>query len=347
MPIRVGSDFSGLDTAYWALRRLQIPFRHVFACDCNGVSLKVLKWLQPEIVFPDVTSRDLASIPAVDLFTFGPPCQSYSRQGNRQGSACEQGQLGVFSLSYILHRRPKIALMEQVPDIEGSEFFTLVQQELNEAGYSLYWQVLKSCEYGVPQTRERMYLVALMDPAVEFSFPDARPCCSASSLIDKLPPDRFQVLPDIGPAGGLTRQKNVIQQLERCLANSELNPFVTPVFVTSGASAQRSNFMVGMCMTITRSEALRQGYWCTMKGGFLEPHEVARFQGFPDGFLDWRNLGITDAQFCALLGNAMTFNVILHLLPRLLRASGFVTDVETARLISIANAHHPRRQWDN
>ena len=123
MELRVGSDFSGLDTAYWALRRLRIPFRHVFACDCDRASLKVLQFLQPEAIYEDVRSRNIAEMPEVDLFTFGPPCQSYSRQGNRAGDSCELGQLGLFSLAYILHRKPRIALMEQVKDVVRSDFF--------------------------------------------------------------------------------------------------------------------------------------------------------------------------------------------------------------------------------
>ena len=341
MTLRVGSDFSGLDTAYWALCRLGIPFRHVFACDCDKASLKVLRFLQPEVIYEDVRLRNIAEMPGVDLFTYGPPCQPYSPQGNRAGDSIEMGQLGLFSLAYILHHKPKITLMEQVKDVAQSDFFQLVLKELAKAGYSLYAQVLKSSDYGVPQARERIYLVALLDPVEEFSFPEPVPCCSASSLIDQLAPEQFQVAPDIGPAGGKTRQNNVLQQLQLCI-DSGVNPYQEPVFVTSGASSSRCNYMVGLCMTITRSEAQRQGFWCTTKGGVLEPHEVARFQGFPDNFLDWRSLGIPDSQFCALLGNAMTFNVLLHLLPRLLRASGIVTTRQAASMIRIANAHHPR-----
>ena len=344
MVLRVGSDFSGLDTAYWALRRRGVPFRHVFACDCDGASLKVLRFLQPEVIYEDVRSRNVAEMPEVDIFTFGPPCQSYSRQGNRAQDSCEMGQLGIFSLAYILHCKPRIALMEQVKDVVHSGFFQLVLSQLANAGYNLYSQILKSSDYGVPQTRERVYLVALLNPVSEFTFPDPVPCCSATSLIDQLPPERFQMVPDIGPAGGETRQKNVLEQLQCCI-ESGVNPYEAPVFISSGASSSRCNYMVGQCMTITRTEALRQGFWCTTKGGFLEPHEVARFQGFPDNFLDWRSLGITDSHFCALLGNAMTFNVLLHLLPSLLRASGSVSNHQANQMIRTARAHHPRRAW--
>ena len=344
MELRVGSDFSGLDTAFWALRRLGIPFRHCFACDCERASLKVLNYLRPEVLYEDVRSRNISEMAEVDLFTFGPPCQSYSRQGNRAADSVELGQLGLYSVAYILHHKPRIALMEQVKDVVQSEFFQLVLNKLATAGYSLYSQILRTYDYGVPQARERVYLVALLNPVSEFSFPDPVPCCSARELIDVLPPERFQLIPDLGPAGVETKQRNVVQQLQLCI-ESGVNPYEIEVFVTSGASSSRSSWMAGRIQTITRSEALRGGYWSTTKGGFLNPTEVARFQGFPDNFLNYCSLDITDSQFCALLGNAMSFNVLLHLLPSLLRASGIVTNHQADQMIKIANAHHPRRAW--
>jgi hypothetical protein len=86
--------------------------------------------------------------------------------------------------------------------------------------------------------------------------------------------------------------------------------------------------MVDTCMTITRTEGQRQSIWCTGKGGFLEPHELAMLQGFPNGFLDWQSLGIRGLQFGALIGNAMTLNVLLHLIPNVLRADGILPEDE-------------------
>lgn len=344
-PIRIGSDFTGLDTPYWAFRRLQLPCRHVFACDCDPSSLKVLQFLQPEKIYTDVRERDIASMPPVDLFSFGPPCQPYSPQGKRQRDDCELGQLGIFSLAYIMRRKPPMVLMEQVPSVRTSEFMKLVCSSLRDSGYSVHVDILKSCNYGVPQARERIYLIGLLCPKTPFVFPPPIQCPPVSGFIDRLPPDEFQYLPDVGPQGGQTRVVNVRRQLEECVAK-DVNPFETCVFITSGASQSRCNHMVDTCMTITRTEGIRQSIWCTQKGGFLEPHELAMLQGFPEGFLDWKTLGILQSQFGGLIGNAMTLNVLLHLIPNTLKADGHLTEVEYNIAMQKAMAHHPRVRFE-
>jgi hypothetical protein len=104
--------------------------------------------------------------------------------------------------------------------------------------------------------------------------------------------------------------------------------------------------MLDTCMTITRTEGQRQSIWCTGKGGFLEPHELAMLQGFPNGFLDWQSLGIRGLQFGALIGNAMTLNVLLHLIPNVLRADGILPEDEYRIAIQKARAHHPRVRFE-
>lgn len=75
---------------------------------------------------------------------------------------------------------------------------------------------------------------------------------------------------------------------------------------------------------------------------FLEPHELAMLQGFPNGFLDWQSLGIRGSQFGALIGNAMMLNILLHLIPNMLRADGILPEDECRIAIQKARAHHPR-----
>lgn len=204
-------------------------------------------------------------------------------------------------------------------------------------------QKLTCSDYGVPQSRERLYLVAI-HRAAQFAFPAPIPCWAVDLFIDVLPPGKFATHPAPGPKGGATKTNNVLRQLESCVEEG-LNPFITPVFVNSGASGKRCNKMIGKCMTITRTEASRQGYWCTTKGGFLELHEMARLQGFPDNFIPWKDLGISAAEWGGLLGNAMSLNVVLCLAPEMLQAGGFLGPGELTALRARAAGHNPMQAF--
>ena len=343
--VHVGSDFSGLDTAVWALRYLGIPFTHRFACDSDSASQKVLAHLSPKKIFTDIRSRSLAEAETVDLYTFGPPCQSYSKSGKRARDHCELGQLALYSVAYVVRHKPKMLIMEQVPDITDSEdFMQLILAELQGAGYTLHMQCLRSCDYGLPQSRVRLYLVGILNPQSEFVFPEPIPMPTLSSFIEPLSGEAFELLPGLGPRGGTTRLANVTAQLEACV-ESGLNPFSSPVVIASGASKSRCNKMVGMIMTITKTEAARGGYWCTTKGGFLDLDEMARLQGFWTGFLPWTELHLSEAQFGGLIGNAMSLNILMHLLPPLLLSSGYITQSEFQALKVKAAVYHPKNHF--
>ena len=142
--VRLSSDFSGLDTVAWAFKYLGLPHRNVAACDINKASLQVLQHLEPEWLGSDVRQRQIDRMPPSDLHSFGAPCQSYSKSGKRARNECELGQLANYAIDYIEHHKPRMILMEQVPDIVSSEDYLLeLLARLSRSGYSVNMQVLK------------------------------------------------------------------------------------------------------------------------------------------------------------------------------------------------------------
>ena len=337
--VRLGSDFAGLDSGAFALQLLGLPFERTFACDAAAHSLKVLSYGGAQHIFTDITQRALERTPAVDLYLFGPPCQPFSTSGQREGLNAADGCLALHSLAYILHHRPSMIVMEQVPNVlkVADDMMTLIFSELRTAGYSLSSKLIRSDAYGVPQMRERLYLVGVRFPVSEFRFPDEVPCPPVASFIDPLPAGRFQVLPE---GASQLRARNVEEQIEKRV-NSGVNPLERAVFVASGASSSRCHSTVDVCMTITRTEAARLGYWCSLKGGFLEARELGRLQGFPDDLIPWKDLEISESQFGALVGNAMSLNVLMHLLPCVLRSGGFITEDACRSCLQAAVRFHP------
>jgi len=103
----------------------------------------------------------------LDLLFGGPPCQSFSLAGKKLGIEDERGLLLFQIARFAKAFKPKVVLMEQVKGLLGSkgrngergEVFQLLIDDLESAGYTLKWRVLLAADYGVPQLRERLFIV--------------------------------------------------------------------------------------------------------------------------------------------------------------------------------------------
>ena len=121
----------------------------------------------------------------VDLITYGFPCQDISIAGKQQGFVNDSGEStrsGLFfeALRIIKELRPRYAIAENVKALTSTKFkneFATVLSSLEEAGYNNYWRVLNAKDYGVPQNRERVFIVSIRRDVDEgdFQFPDKEP----------------------------------------------------------------------------------------------------------------------------------------------------------------------------
>ena len=112
--------------------------------------------------YGDITRIDARDLPDFDLLVGGFPCQAFSDAGTRRGFADPRGTL-FFELARIVReKRPRLLLFENVKGLlshqEGRTFLRIVT-DLDALGYDLQWQVLNSTDFGVPQNRERVFLV--------------------------------------------------------------------------------------------------------------------------------------------------------------------------------------------
>lgn len=125
----------------------------------------------------------------LDLLFGGPPCQAFSQIGKRASLNDERGMLLFEIIRFAEVFRPRAILIEQVkgllnaPDHTGKPggVFSLLLQQLEQLGYLPKWQVINAADYGVPQLRQRVFIVALRAP-YEFRFPQpthARPAQAA------------------------------------------------------------------------------------------------------------------------------------------------------------------------
>ena len=171
--VKVLSLFSGIGAFEKALTNLNIPYELVGFSEIDkyaSVSYCAIHNVSPHLNLGDITQIDENSLPKdIDLITYGFPCQDISMAGNQKGFFNEDNsktRSGLFfdALRIIEATQPKIAIAENVKALTYKNFskeFELVKQGLDEAGYNNYYQVMNGRNYGIPQNRERVFIVSI------------------------------------------------------------------------------------------------------------------------------------------------------------------------------------------
>ena len=309
----------------FALKRLGVPFRHVFSCDNDKAVRQFIKHHHaPEHYYDDVQTRDNEQAPHVQLYTGGPPCQSFSMAGKRRAMKDPRAACLWSSLDYIVCQKPVAILMEETDNfpVIAEDALNMLLGCLQECGYVYAWTYLNTIDYGVPQSRRRFYLQAVLRSEVKqpLSFP--APLTRRARLVDFMPPPAagpIQVLPD--HAAHAAR----VQQALNKHAERGVNPFVTPICVDAGASDGWSTSKVDHTMTLTRSHCGSRSYWLTSAGRYLDVEDFARLQGFDPAWLDSEGAQVSATAAGHMLGNAMSINVLEFVLPGLLFSANLIS----------------------
>lgn len=189
MKIKVGSDFSGVGAFNQALNRLGINYEEVFACDMDKYSRQtfIQNYGEPSYFPENVYDREIPAV-SLDIYMTSPPCQAFSIAGKRLGKEDERGILFFNSLEFIKKNKPRFFIFENVrgllshdkvnkKDKVGRTFTEWVEhlggKSVNGVAtmmpiedsvpYHLHWKVLNAKNHGVPQNRERVFLIGIRD----------------------------------------------------------------------------------------------------------------------------------------------------------------------------------------
>ncbi len=127
----------------------------------------------------DITKIDAKDIPAHDMLCAGFPCQSFSIAGKRLGFEDTRGTMFFEIARIVEHHRPKILLLENVKGLvnhDKGKTFKLILDTLVNLGYAVKYKVLNAKDYGIPQKRERIFIVGFLDKnaADRFEWPEKR-----------------------------------------------------------------------------------------------------------------------------------------------------------------------------
>jgi DNA (cytosine-5)-methyltransferase 1 len=164
--VRYLSLFSGIGGFELGLAaagdRLGIDFQCVGYSEIDKWAIKTYVRHFDHRALGDVTQIEPAALPEFELLVAGFPCQPFSSAGDRQGFDDSRGTL-FFDVARILqHSRPRHFILENVPGILGHGFgqtFATIVGVLTRLGYCVEWQVLDSQDHGVPQSRQRVFIV--------------------------------------------------------------------------------------------------------------------------------------------------------------------------------------------
>lgn len=186
--LKVLSLFSGIGAFEKALERLNIEHKVLAYCEIDKHASKaysIIHGIPESKNLCDVTTLDIWDVEEpVDLITYGFPCQDISVAGRQKGFTDDDGnrtRSGLFfeALRIIDEHRPKFAIAENVKALTSKKFaeeFKIVLESLEEIGYRNYWQVLNAKDYGIPQNRERVFIISIREDVDKgFTFPDAIP----------------------------------------------------------------------------------------------------------------------------------------------------------------------------
>jgi DNA (cytosine-5)-methyltransferase 1 len=180
--IKVGSDFSGVGAFNQALMRLGIDYEEVFACDMNKYARQTFidNYKEPKYYPTNVYEREIP-LESLDIYMTSPPCQAFSLAGKRLGKDDKRGILFFNSLEFIQVNKPRYFIFENVKGLLSDDNGKTFNEWVNLLGgksvnglpvlfayedsvpYHLYWKVLNAKEHGVPQNRERVFLIGIRD----------------------------------------------------------------------------------------------------------------------------------------------------------------------------------------
>ena len=185
--LNVLSLFSGIGAFEKALERERVLFRVMNFCEIDKYASKsycAIHGVSEKINLRDVSTVKTAELHDVNLITYGFPCQDISQAGHQKGFFDKNGNTtrsGLFfaALKIIKDTKPQYAIAENVKALTSKKFtneFKTVLDSLEQAGYNNYYKVLNAKDFGVPQNRERVFIVSIRkDIDFKFTFPVGEP----------------------------------------------------------------------------------------------------------------------------------------------------------------------------
>jgi DNA (cytosine-5)-methyltransferase 1 len=257
----------------------------------------------------DLNTLTPQEIPAHDILTGGFPCQPFSIAGRRAGFDDARSNVFYKILEILDHHKPRCVVLENVKNLtthDNKNTFKVIREELEKRGYHLTFKVLNTAQItGVPQHRERIYIVGLrskeLADAFSLEFP-AVPKRPIAELLDATVPDKYYYKEGTKAwdlVGPVEMSPDTVYQYRRVYIRENKNNECPTLTANMGQG--------GHNVPLVRDAKGKRK---------LTPRECFRFQGFPDSYV---LPGLSDSKLYALAGNAVSVPVVDLIAGRLVQ----------------------------
>ena len=300
LTINVGTDCSGLEAPLVALSLLNCNVIHKWSCDNDPYIKKhILKYHTPTYYYDDMMNRKHSDLPDIDLYICGWPCQNFSTHNkNPMGFEGKDGTICFEAIKTIRAKQPKYFVLENVKGLishNKGQTFQIIKDKLKKLKYNICYEILNTKDCGVPQNRERLYILGIKDSPFYLKTPSV-PCPDLKDfLIQSLKGTKEKCL--------IPRRLDALNKAVT-KHNIDLNDDWIVTLGQSAGNYTRATKNYCPCLT-TNSWS----YYVTSQERFLTLAEVKRLQGFPDSF----DLDSVKSRAFKQLGNAMSVNVLYYI----------------------------------
>lgn len=245
-------------------------------------------------IFGDIKQIDENDIPDHDILLAGFPCQPFSQAGLKRGFTDTRGTLFFDIERILLAKQPKAFLLENVKQLKGhnkGETFKTIIDHLTNAGYKVFYEILKAKDFGVPQNRERIYIVGFLEHSVNFEFPKPMNISTrVGDILDDAVDEKYTISDKLWAGHKRRKEQNRLngKGFGYGLFNKESKYANT---ISARYYKDGSEILIEQENKNPRK---------------LTPREAARLQGFPEEYI----ISVSDAQAYKQFGNSVCVPVV-------------------------------------
>lgn len=352
--LKVATVFSGIGAFEHALDRLDIKHDIEFACDIDKFVKKSYfsnykitedKW------YDDVKNIDGSKYKNIDIFVGGSPCQSFSMVGKRKGLEDDRGLLIFEFIRLLTEIKPKVFIFENVRGLlshDNGNTWNIVLNKFKNLGYDIHYSILNSKDYGIPQNRERLFVVGF-DRKTNFKFPNPIPLnLTMHDMLEDNPNTKYllpskgidfvkkeqnlkkkytQINGNIALCQKANQQFNwhgdFVEYIEKYYLSDKVKDYVLSSGTKNFKTKVKTDLDVARPLLSTMSKMHRAGIdnYITRENRLrkLTPRECLRLMGFSDNFI----INVSDTQMYKQSGNSIVVNVLIHIINNIIDTGVF------------------------